>query len=80
MLVLIMVLMAIVVAKVTAPKWTTSEVSQNSSDSGMWIVGVIFVAIMAIAVMYDSLEAAFTNYGNRLKDTSTKVDPGTWSK
>ncbi|WP_393964980.1 hypothetical protein [Exiguobacterium sp. S22-S28] len=46
----------------------------------MWTVGVIFVGIMAVGLIYAALQTAYTNYGTRLKDTSTKVDPTTWGK
>ncbi|MEK4649638.1 hypothetical protein MKY22_17155 [Exiguobacterium sp. FSL W8-0210] len=80
MIILTLVLLTVVFAQLLAPKWVASEVSQNSSDIGMWIVGTIFAAMMAIGIIYAALQGSFTNYGNRLKDTSTKIDPGTWGK
>lgn len=80
MIILTVVLLMVVLAKALAPKWVTSEVSQNSADNGMWTVGVIFVGIMAVGLIYAALQTAYTNYGTRLKDTSVKVDPSTWGK
>ena len=80
MIILTLVLLMVVLAQLLAPKWVASEVSQNSSDIGMWIVGTIFAAMMAIGIIYAALQGSFTNYGTRLKDTSTKIDPTTWGK
>ncbi|WP_235188796.1 hypothetical protein [Exiguobacterium artemiae] len=46
----------------------------------MWIVGGIFAAVMAVGLIYTALQTSFTNHGTKLKDTSNKFDPGTWSK
>jgi len=80
MIILTVVLLTVVLAKVIAPTWSSSEVSQNSSDNGMWIVAVIVVAIMAVGVIYSALQTSYTNYGTRIKDSSTKMDPSTWGK
>lgn len=80
MIILTVLTLTLALAKTIAPKWTASEVSQNSSETGMWIVGGIFAAVMAVGLIYTALQTSFTNHGNKLKDTSNKFDPGTWTK